>query len=211
MYYIGQHDYYLNAEWNIGLATSTDGINWIKLPEPVLKATQKYYYIGATDVLKHNGVYFMYFGYISPSDMEHKIGLAKSLDGIKWDFCNHNPILTRTYDWECNGVSYPTVIYDEGKFKMVYQNEVLQSAFGMATSDDGTNFVKDTVPFFTNANTVNNWIRIAYPNFRKLNNEYRIYYSGEQPDNVTTICLIQKMGSETTQTTQTRQAVIYNN
>ncbi|MDP2364054.1 MAG: hypothetical protein Q8M94_09825, partial [Ignavibacteria bacterium] len=82
--------------------------------------------------------------------------------------------------WELNGVLDGSVIMDNGTLKMVYMNSNA-SGFGIATSTDGLNWVKaNSNPFFTNTNTANNWAHndIAYPNFIKVNNEYRIYYSG---------------------------------
>ena len=39
--------------------------------------------------------------------------------------------------------------------------------------------LKQSAPFFNNTNTVKNYVRIACSNYRKLNNEYRIYYTGK--------------------------------
>jgi predicted GH43/DUF377 family glycosyl hydrolase len=61
---------------------------------------------------------------------------------------------------------------------MVYSNAGVETKFGMAVSNDGINFVKQSSPFFTNINTIKNYVQIAYPYIRKLNNEYRIYYTG---------------------------------
>jgi predicted GH43/DUF377 family glycosyl hydrolase len=61
---------------------------------------------------------------------------------------------------------------------MVYANAIEQNAFGMATSSDGFHFTKQSTPFFINSNTINNYVQVAYPYYRKLNNEYRIYYTG---------------------------------
>ena len=60
---------------------------------------------------------------------------------------------------------------------MVYSNAIQQNAFGMATSLDGINFTKQSVPFFTSSNSIKHFTQISYPNYRKLNNEYRIYYT----------------------------------
>ena len=55
------------------------------------------------------------------------------------------------------------------------------TGFGKATSTDGINWVKDeSNPFFTKDQTHNNWAnyKIAYPNFIRINNHDRIYYTG---------------------------------
>ena len=51
---------------------------------------------------------------------------------------------------------------------------------GMAYSTDGINWTKDPGnPFFDINEVHNNWCaRITYPFFRKINGEYRIYYTG---------------------------------
>jgi predicted GH43/DUF377 family glycosyl hydrolase len=109
-----------------------------------------------------------------------KIGMATSVDGITWVRSPSNPILVHTVSWEGNGVYFPSVIYENNTFKMVYMNRSA-NAFGMATSSDGINWTKDSNnPFFTEDNTANGWADedIAYPFFMKTENEYRIYYSG---------------------------------
>ena len=60
---------------------------------------------------------------------------------------------------------------------VAYQN----NAFGMATSGDGKNWTKLSYnPIFKAQNTHRDWAisDIAYPCFIKVDNEYRIYYSG---------------------------------
>ena len=177
MYYNGYSDEY--ASWHIGLATSIDGINWIKHSQPILYGTSGWeYQIGPTAVVKINGNYLLY--YTGRNLPQYKIGVAVSTDGINFTKYTGNPILTNDKPWELNGVLDGSVIMDNGTLKMVYMNSNA-SGFGMATSTNGLNWVKDNSnPFFTDANTANNWgySDIAYPSLVKTNNEYRIYYCG---------------------------------
>ncbi|QQS35233.1 MAG: hypothetical protein IPM56_13375 [Ignavibacteriales bacterium] len=179
IYYVGWANQ--NGQWNIGRATSTDGINWTKDPHPILYASGGWeYQIAPASVVKLDGTYYLYYYGISSGTA--KIGLATSTDGITWNRYSNNPILEKTQNWEGTGIYYPAVIHDNGMFKMVYMNRYGNlTAFGTATSSDGKNWTKSADnPFFTEENTANNWALydIAYPNYIKLENEYRIYYSG---------------------------------
>lgn len=180
LYYFGWRN--KDENWHIGLATSEDGINWTKMPYPVLYAGVGWeYQLAVSSVIKVGATYFMYYsGGIMSGNC--KIGLATSLDGINWTKHNNNPILVANSNWEGTGIFYPSVIHENNLFKMVYMNRNGSvSAFGNATSVDGINWTKsNSNPFFTEQQTSNNWADddIAYPNFIKVNNEYRIYYSG---------------------------------
>ena len=177
MYYVGWSSQ--SSNWNIGLATSVDGINWTKHPQPVLYGTSGWeYQIGASSIIKKDGTYFLYYyGRMLPN---YKIGVATSSDGINFTKYSGNPILINQQNWESNGVLYASVIEHNSVLKMVYGNSS-GSGFGLATSSDGLNWTKaNNNPFFTNQNTSNNWAsaKIAYPQWLKLPNESRIYYSG---------------------------------
>ena len=97
------------------------------------------------------------------------------------------PILANDKPWEVSGVSDGSVIEDNGTLKMVYMNSDA-SGFGFATSTDGLNWVKENNnPFFTDANTANNWAKddIAYPSFDwfflySFCKKYKLYRSMER-------------------------------
>ena len=178
MYYMGCRS--LTDMVSIGLAISIDGINWVKINAPVITANSQYYAIGLTEIIKKDSTYLAYFDYKnSRSANNDKIGIATSYDGINWTMHSGNPILTATLAWEGGSIYYPTIVVENNQYKMVYSNAVQQNAFGMAISSDGYNFVKQSTPFFQAKNTIKNYVIIAYPEFKKLNNEYRIYYTGQ--------------------------------
>lgn len=176
MYYCGFQNQY--QAWNIGLASSSDGINWTKRNTPVLFANQNEYQIAASDVIKVGGLYYMYYStvYSSPT---LKIYLAISNNGITWERYNNNPVLQATQPWEGVGIYYPSVIYENNQFKMVYSNKNV-TGLGMAVSSDGKNWVKNNNnPFFSANQSANNWTtEVGYTHFKKFGNEYRIYYTG---------------------------------
>jgi len=177
MYYSGNSGEYDN--WHIGLATSTDGINWQKYPEPILRGTSGWeYQIGVNSVIKKGGYYYLY--YSGRNLPNYSIGVAISSDGINFDRYSGNPILYSELEWESNGISYPSVIEENGLLKMIYSNSS-SNGFGLATSKDGLVWIKSySNPIVTNKSTANNWasVKIAYPCWIKVGNESRIYYCG---------------------------------
>lgn len=178
MYYTGMRDPY--DYWHIGYATSENGISWTKHNTPVLLGNSIEPRLHIDAVIKVNNTYYMYYSILNPNSQQYyKIGLATSPDGINWTRNPSNPVLTFSQSWEGNGVYFPSVIFESNSFKMVYMNHS-SNAFGMATSSDGINWTKNSSnPFFTKEDTNNNWANsISYPNFIKLENEYRIYYTG---------------------------------
>lgn len=193
MYYTGWSD--MNGHWNIGLATSTDGINWTKNPNPVLSGNNNEYQITATSVIKIDDIYHMYYtgGYYQ---QVWWISLATSRDGVNWERYSGNPLLTTTHTWEGYGVYHSSVLEENEIYKMVYMG-TSSNAFGIATSTDGKNWTTmQSNPFFTIANTHNNWTdRIAYPNFVKASeSEIRVYYNGiPKKTNYYTIAFLKKL------------------
>jgi hypothetical protein len=151
-------------------------------PTPVLVGSSNWErQISPHSILKIGSVNYLY--YIGRSQTtQDRIGLAFSNDGISWSKYSGNPIIIPTQSWEGSGVSWPSVIHENGIFKMVYMKiSSVINAFGMATSTDGKVWTKlSTNPIFRAQNTYNGWAYydISYPGFLKTGNDYRIYYSG---------------------------------
>jgi predicted GH43/DUF377 family glycosyl hydrolase len=188
MYYNGFHDQY--GKWNIGLAVSSDGIHWEKNSEPVLIASDEEYQIGVSSIVIYNQTYYMF--YSVRRYPYYNICLATSSDGIHWAKYENNPILSVTKDWEGTGIYSPSVIYNQGKFEMIYMNAGA-NAFGVAYSFDGINWNKEDSPVFTSDDTYNKWAsRIAYPNLSNINSELKLYYTGYKNYDDGTIALATK-------------------
>ncbi len=182
MYYSGWSDPY--GEWDVGYATSSDGINWTKYPTPVLYGTNGWeYQIIPSAVLKIDDTYYLYY---SGRNLPYwKIGLATSTDGINWVRYSANPILEPTQNWEGSGIFHPSIIYENNTYKMVFCN-ANSSGFGFANSTDGITWTKSQDnPFFTNNQTTNNWAdyKTTYPFLVKTSSDYRVYYTGENSPN----------------------------
>ena len=60
MYYIGMQEP-LSGMPQIGLATSSNGIDWTKHPDPVLTANYNEYYLGVHFILRVNNAYYIYY------------------------------------------------------------------------------------------------------------------------------------------------------
>ena len=176
MYYLGFTDPY--GIWHIGLATSPDGINWTKYPNPVVYAGSDEFEIIPSDVIKVNNTFFLY--YSVKQYPYYEIRLATSQDGINFTKSNNNPVLIPDENWEGSGIYSPSVIFENNQFKMIYADvNQNNSGLGMAYSNDGVHWTKDSDnPFFSIEDVHNNWCnRITYPYWRKFNDQYRIYYT----------------------------------
>jgi len=176
LYYHGWSDPY--EPWDIGLATSMDGINWTKYPTPVLYASSGMeFQLAPSAVLMIDDIYYMYYSGMNNSCSD--IRLATSIDGITWTKYSGNPILSKDENWEGTGIYSPSVLKIDNQFVMIFMDR-MGTGFGRAVSSDGINWQKsDNNPFFTKYNTYNNWGigKISYPNFIKINNQERVYYS----------------------------------
>ncbi len=188
MYYNGWSNQY--GQWQVGLATSADGINWERYNDPVLRAdSANEFKIGAVSVLKYNNIYYMYYS-SSPIDYydNMRINLATSTDGLNWSKYSGNPILSPTLTWEGVGVTFPAVIYDNNHFIMIYSSSD-RTKFGIAYSQDGKTWVKNSNYILSNQMTNQKWVQINYPFLMKIGNEYRLYYTATSSDNSIKICL----------------------
>lgn len=179
MYYIGNAAH--SGPYQVGLAVSSDGINWTKNPNPILYADSLLEFSTITsEVLKVSNKYHMYYS-TSTSTGKRVVCLAFSDDGVKWTRYSKHPILSVTEGWEGIGAYYPSVIFDQNKYFMVYQNyKESATAFGSATSTDGIIWTKSSKnPIFTQNDSYNNWTNyLQNPYLVKINNEYRLYYVG---------------------------------
>ena len=129
----------------IGYATSTDGINWTKHPDPVLLAGTASWESAAVShpsVMPYSNGYKMWYSGSATGASESAFGYATSTDGINWqkDTLN-NPVLTSGAIGQWDRLVYgPEVLYIGNLYYMFYtgQNNLYQSdKVGLATSTDG--------------------------------------------------------------------------
>jgi predicted GH43/DUF377 family glycosyl hydrolase len=140
MYYAG----YNEDRFEIGLATSPDAIRWTKhSPNPILPG-------GGPDSWNHSvrqvAVHFDGTIYRAIFDGRSKsgkwsIGLATSLDGIRWKEYDGNPVLTAgpPGSFEEAGVGEPTMLFAVDKYHLIYTGYALPGLtgrLGYASSTD---------------------------------------------------------------------------
>jgi predicted GH43/DUF377 family glycosyl hydrolase len=111
---------------NIGLATSTDGINWTKHPNnPIFTTgtnTWDSHYVQDPHVINDNGVYYMWYGGNDVEGYGQQVGLATSSDGVSWIKSPINPVLQKGSidDWDANTASFPSVLKSDNIYEMWY-------------------------------------------------------------------------------------------
>lgn len=142
-------------------ATSSDGMDWDMYAKPVIVVGAKGGWdagdIETPTVAKVGDVYHLWYCGRAVSeeaetwstDTAYKIGHATSIDGIKWVKDPKNPVIglgnKARNEWNWAGASEPSVIYEDGVFKMWFVGvNVLGGKchlhVGYATSTDGSNW-----------------------------------------------------------------------
>ncbi len=109
--------YYNNfTRWRIGYATSSDGINWTKHPQPVLWANKSWEGddVGNPTVIWEDGLYHMWY------HADHDIGHAISTDGINWTKDNYPVLTPGPADFDSIRVLNPFVLKKDDIYYMWY-------------------------------------------------------------------------------------------
>ncbi len=173
-----------SQQYSIGVAISSDGQTWQKLPNPLFTPTGTWdIHMNAGDVIRVNGTYYFYFSCRSNNVHDLSIGLATSTDGITWKRHGNGPVLTVSQSWERNGVYFPSVVHENGLFTMMYSDapDFSSPSFGIATSADGIHWTKNSKnPVIVKTSQHHSWApdEISYPHLKKINGVYRAYYTG---------------------------------
>jgi len=126
----------------IGLATSRDGINWIRLgTNPVLtpQGSWEKSSIMCPHVLYEKGRFRLWY---SAGEMYEPdaIGYAESKDGIHWERELNNPILRPAGGWEADRVAAACIVPREKDYLAFYigfGKGFEEARIGMARSKDG--------------------------------------------------------------------------
>jgi hypothetical protein len=127
---------------HIGMARSTDGIHWQKLPEPALRARLEAVpefeaVVSKPSVLVIDGTYHMWFSIFDMKSKGYRLGYARSADGVKWQRYFDRQILPLTPGgFDSENQSYPCVI-DMGKQLWMFYtgNAFGATGIGLATLD----------------------------------------------------------------------------
>jgi len=141
---------------NIGLATSSDGKNWVRYSQnPVLKVGSGAEWdsgsVNQASVIYDNGMYKMWYSgqLFEPRNktiLAIAVGYATSPDGVSWTKYAGNPVLTAgsAGEWDDKWVFNPTVISTGQSYMMWYRglSKAGVSQTGLAVSDDGVRWTK---------------------------------------------------------------------
>ena len=126
--------------YTIRMATSADGINWIKHNKDLIETRVEENEAQASpDVFFYEGKYHMFFCYRHSTDYRNKkngyrIGYASSTDLINWTRDDERAGITVSEEgWDAEMVSYPHVFELDNNIYMLYLgNQVGRYGFGIA-------------------------------------------------------------------------------
>ncbi len=149
MYYSGTDGHH----WRVGLARSGNGIDWKKLPTPVFSPGPE----GSWDTggVMHPSVVYdgrrfvmAYAGWSEgSSEIQSRIGIAVSADGLKWSRFAAEPVLGYggKGQWDELGLLAPRLWVENQRYFMNYsgkETETAMSSLGHASADSLGNWTK---------------------------------------------------------------------
>jgi predicted GH43/DUF377 family glycosyl hydrolase len=135
----------------LGLARSSDGRSWAKLPRPVMEPGPRGSWDerGVADpyVVKLAGYFYVY--YLGQNRArQQQIGLARSHDGRHWEKLRSNPVLTIPWPGsgtpDENGLGEPAVFPAKGWYWMIYTGRDAHERRSLivARSKDGVHWTR---------------------------------------------------------------------
>ncbi|MEO7653868.1 MAG: hypothetical protein ABIZ80_25710 [Bryobacteraceae bacterium] len=138
----------------IGLARSSNGRVWRKLPGPVLPIGPRGSWdergVGDPYVLRVDGFFYMYY-LGQDRARRQRLGLARSRDGEQWEKLRSNPILElgEYGSIDENGLGEPAVWQSDGAWWMLYTGRLHneERKLGLAQSGDGVHWRKQPAVF----------------------------------------------------------------
>ena len=178
MFYTGTYN---NVTSEIGLATSTDGVQWTKYASPVLEVGEQGSWDSSTvyfpSVIWNGTEYLIYYTGFNLTNSA-SIGVAFSKDLIHWQKYAENPILKPGPGIYDNvSITSHSVMYDPPLYKMWYSGRYSGNythSIGYATSTDGVHWTKYAGnPVMTRSTTHDSYILGPWgPSVVKIDDEY---------------------------------------
>ena len=173
----------------LGLATSSDGIHWTKSSaNPVLSPSPAGWDsqgVSQPQVYFDGSTYFLY--YEGKNGAYAQIGLATSVDGIRWIKAASNPILSNGGPgaWDETLASPGGLFVYGGTFYMLFTGQGASGPqlVGLATSRDGISWSEDPGnPVFTGGGVANWDWSIRAGSVLQQNSTLKMWYSGDPVD-----------------------------
>lgn len=118
----------LQPSYDIKIAWSLDGLDWVKSGKTAIKLEGDEAGISAATVIKHKGIYHMWFSvryaynFRTDPTKAYKIMHATSTDGFNWTRDDKFGILPEL-DFEQVMCAYPNVIVHDNKIHMFYNGD----------------------------------------------------------------------------------------
>jgi len=191
MWYVGHRGVANNYDYQIGHATSPDGITWTKDPNnPVLprgsSGAWDYAWVGSGSVLYDSTEYHMWYSaWDGGANSWVRTGHATSPDGLTWTKDPSNPVLT-VGTWDNPRVENASVVFDGDTFHMWYAGgDYLLGKIGYATSTDGSKWTKSPYNPVINTGGSGTWDSKMVAPFSVIDTsgvKYKMWYFGSKTD-----------------------------
>jgi len=134
-------------------------------------------------VLFDGSVFRMWFSGLKSNGNPAGIGYASSVNGLSWTVKSKPVLSAASNNWEDSEISVGSIISVSSGFMMWYRGggQSGSGAVGLATSQDGTNWVKYSGnPIMTNSNVDANYLSTPYV-VQTGSNKFRMWYTCQNP------------------------------
>lgn len=141
MYYLSCDDWVkknekLTHKYNIKIAESKDGINWMRYGKIAINYESDYEYaFSVPRVINENGIFKMWYSYRAGKEIKtYRMGYAESLDGMDWKRKDDEVGINVSKEgWDSQMICYPYIFDHEGSRYMLYNgNDYGKTGFGIA-------------------------------------------------------------------------------
>ncbi|HUQ94987.1 MAG TPA: GDSL-type esterase/lipase family protein [Bryobacteraceae bacterium] len=151
MWYLGTNE---KAVKQIGYATSSDGIQWKRHEgNPVLPVVAENYWesmaLAVPRVIRDGRLLKVWYASFGPGNLNggqgpYAVGLAESVDGIRWYRSPHNPVMKHsTSGWDSMMTAYPGVIAHQNRYYMWYSGNGYNAiGFAEARAPEGHRYYR---------------------------------------------------------------------
>ena len=189
MWYTGWDE---DGLWQIGYATSTNGLDWVKYAgNPVLEVGSPGEWnedeVGDPSVILDGSTYKMWYYGTGGAGPTAQVGYATSPDGINWTESVSNPVLTpgSSAEWDDEHVWNPSVLSEDSTYKMWYAgSDGDTQRIGHATSPNGITWNKYAGNPVLDVGSGGKWdeSHVYLPMVITATSMYKMWYTGRDSD-----------------------------
>ncbi|MEO8761760.1 MAG: hypothetical protein ABI388_09955 [Bacteroidia bacterium] len=126
----------LTHKYNIKIAESNDGINWIRHGKIAINYESKYEYaFSVPRVIQENKIYKMWYSFRASEEVEtYRMGYAESINGFDWSRKdNEVGIGVSSEGWDSQMICYPYIFdFEEQRYMLYNGNDYGRTGFGLA-------------------------------------------------------------------------------